>query len=327
MFVSVRQGTPDQRLNAWRDHLFEIFGPSQVHGVDRGAFRSGDIHVGDIGNLVVAQVSADPTVIVHTARAVAAAREPDFYKVKLQVSGCCLVEQQGTEAALKPGDLALFDARRPYRFAYQGSYRAVFVLLPPRLLPFSPRSLEQAGVVRVSGQQGLGAVVSAFLAQLGREVGSLDGQDAERLSGSIVNLLATTFAERLDRASVISPGTRGTALCRQAEQYVEQHLKDPDLGPAAIAAAYQVSTRYLHKVFEREGSTVAGLIRARRLEKIRGDLANPLLAGRPVCDVGARWGLVNPSQVSRLFRGAYGDSPQEYRTKAAETWTTVRRPS
>jgi hypothetical protein len=172
MFVSVRQGAPDERLDAWRQHISEIFGPAWVHGGDPGAFRSGDIHVSGIGNLVVAQVSADSRTIVRISKAAAAASEQDFYKVKLQVSGSCVVEQQGTETSLKPGDLALFDARRPYRFAYRGHFSSVFVMLPPRLLPFNLKSLEQAGVVPVSGQRGLGAVISAFLAQLGRELGS-----------------------------------------------------------------------------------------------------------------------------------------------------------
>lgn len=312
MFVSARQGTPDQRLDAWREHISEIFGPCRVNGVDPAAFRGGDIHVSSVGSLVVAQVSADPTVVDRTAKAAAADHEPDFFKVKLQVSGSCVVKQQGTEAALKPGDFALLDARRPYRFAYQGSYRALFVMVPPPLLPFSAKIMEQAGVMPVSGQEGLGALVSAFLAQLGRQLGSLQGRDAERLSGNVVDLLATMFAERLDRA----PGTRGAALRQQAGQYIERHLSDPELTPVAVAAAHYVTARYLHKVFQHEDTTVAGLIRARRLEKIRQDLADPLLTSWPVSDIGARWGLVSPSQLSRLFRGAYGISPREYRATA-----------
>lgn len=321
MFVSVRQGTPDQRLDAWRHYVSEMFGPTGVHGVDRWVFRSGDISAGGIGSLVVAQVSADPTVVSWTAKAAAAAPQPDFFKVKVQVSGSSVVEQHGRQALLKPGDLALFDARRPYRFAYQGRYRAVFIKVPITLLPLDSKSLEQAGVVPVPGQAGVGALVSAFLTQLGSQLRLLQDQDKARLSDHVVDLLTTMFAQRLD----CEPGTRRTALRKQAGQYIEQHLSDPELTPATIAAAHYVSTRYLHKVFQREGITVAGLIRARRLEKIRRDLADPLLAGRPVSEVGARWGLTSASQVSRLFRDAYGISPREYRMTTAAGRLAVGR--
>jgi AraC-like DNA-binding protein len=228
-----------------------------------------------------------------------------------------VVAQEGRETALKPGDFTLFDARRSYRLAYEDRYSAVFVLLPPKLLPFSQKRLEQVEMVPVLGQQGLGALVATFLTRLAKEAESLDGHDAARVSDNLLDLLAMAFAQRLDCASDIPAATRGKALCTQVKYYIEQHLDDPRLAPAAIAAAHYISTRYLQKVFERDDITVTGLIRTRRLEKIRKDLANPLLDDRPVAEVGARWGLVNPSQVSRLFRDAFGISPREYRAIAA----------
>lgn len=60
-------------------------------------------------------------------------------------------------------------------------------------------------------------------------------------------------------------------------------------------------------------ASAVALVVPRRLAKIRRDLADPLLAERQVGDIGARWGLVNPSQLSRHFRDAYDMSPREYR--------------
>jgi AraC-like DNA-binding protein len=116
-----------------------------------------------------------------------------------------------------------------------------------------------------------------------------------------------------------------TSLSIEIRHYIEQHLGDHTMTPASIAEAHNISKRYLHKIFEREGNTVGGQIRTSRLEKIRKDLANPLLADRPVGAVGARWGLVDPSQLSRLFREVYGLSPREYRVKAAADRETLPR--
>src|SRR5690606_31419702 len=97
---------------------------------------------------------------------------------------------------------------------------------------------------------------------------------------------------------------------------IEEHLADPDLSPATVAAAHHVSVRQLHRLFEGRDETVAARIRARRLERCRRDLLDPALAEQTVAAIGARWGLPNPSQLSRLFRQAYGVTPSELRRTA-----------
>jgi AraC-like DNA-binding protein len=76
-----------------------------------------------------------------------------------------------------------------------------------------------------------------------------------------------------------------------------------------------VSTRYLHRLFADEGSTVSGWIRQRRLEGCRRDLADPSRCDETVTSIGSRWGLTSSAHLSRLFREAYGVSPTEYRAE------------
>jgi AraC-like DNA-binding protein len=47
------------------------------------------------------------------------------------------------------------------------------------------------------------------------------------------------------------------SLMLRVKDYIHQRLGDPALGPAEIAAAGNISTRYLHKLFEAEHHTVA----------------------------------------------------------------------
>jgi AraC-like DNA-binding protein len=50
------------------------------------------------------------------------------------------------------------------------------------------------------------------------------------------------------------------------KDYIDQRLRDPKLGPAEIAAAVNISTRYLHKLFEGEHQTVSRA-RSRNVER------------------------------------------------------------
>ncbi|MEV7010079.1 helix-turn-helix domain-containing protein [Streptosporangium sp. NPDC051022] len=109
-----------------------------------------------------------------------------------------------------------------------------------------------------------------------------------------------------------SAGPRDGLLPR-IRAYIDDHLGDPDLSPEAIAAAHHISTRYLYKLFARQGTSVARWVRQRRLERCRRDLSDPRLGGRAVGEVGAHWGFSDSSYFSRVFRETYGCSPRAYR--------------
>jgi AraC-like DNA-binding protein len=95
--------------------------------------------------------------------------------------------------------------------------------------------------------------------------------------------------------------------------FIEQHLGDADLAPGLVAAAHYISVRYLYRLFEAQGETVAAWIRHRRLEGCRKELADPAFSAAPVSSVAARWGLPDSAHFSRLFRRTYGLPPAEYR--------------
>ncbi|GAA2977763.1 hypothetical protein GCM10010519_10910 [Streptomyces lactacystinicus] len=91
-----------------------------------------------------------------------------------------------------------------------------------------------------------------------------------------------------------------------------RNLYDPDLSPAGIAAANFMSVRFLHKLFQPEGVTVGGWIRAQRLERCRRDLLRPMAGELGVAGIARRWGFVNSSHFSRAFRAAYGMTPRDW---------------
>lgn len=119
--------------------------------------------------------------------------------------------------------------------------------------------------------------------------------------------------------SVVPPNTRHRALMAQIHAFIWRNLGDAQLAPDSIAAAHHISVRYLHKLFQQDGHTVAGYIRERRLERCQRDLADPRLAVRPIQAIAARWGFSSPGHFSQAFRGAYGLSPRQFRQT-----TTVR---
>ncbi|MEU8246091.1 helix-turn-helix transcriptional regulator [Nonomuraea sp. NPDC048916] len=91
------------------------------------------------------------------------------------------------------------------------------------------------------------------------------------------------------------------------------------MSPASLSGAFHISTRYLQKLFQSQGLTVAGWIRRRRLHGARRDLTDPLLGDLPIHAIATRWGFPSPAQFSRAFRAAHDLSPAAYR-RHAEEW-------
>ncbi|MEV0222182.1 helix-turn-helix domain-containing protein [Streptomyces sp. NPDC050704] len=185
------------------------------------------------------------------------------------------------------------------------------------LLPLPARDLRRLSALRIPGEKGIGALSSQFLLQLAQRMDELSPADTARLSTLTLDVLTTALADALDTSSAVQPHTRRRALMTQIHAFVQDILGDPNLSPDTIAAAHHISLRYLHKLFQHEGRTVAGWIRERRLERCRRGLADPQMATRPIRAIAARWGFARPAHFSQAFRSAYGISPRDFRRQCA----------
>ncbi|GAB7188352.1 RmlC-like cupin superfamily protein [Kitasatospora sp. Ki12] len=235
--------------------------------------------------------------------------------------------------AFAAGDLHLLDGSDPFdlrAFASPASapssapdraerrVEAVGVDFPTALLPIPPQRLRTVLGRGFSGREGTGALLADFLVGLDRQAALLGPAEAPRLGTVVVDLIAAWLARELDTETALPDDTRRRALVENVHAFIRRNLHDPELTPAAIAAAHHISVSYLHRLFTQhsEGETVAAWIRRRRLERAHRDLADPALRTLPVHAVAARCGIPGPSDFSRAFRTAYGLPPGEYRRLA-----------
>jgi AraC-like DNA-binding protein len=315
MLVQVGDLPERERFDYWRHAVSNTFVPLRADppgGAAGGpAPFDGTLHTVRLGSVQATRIAAGAHTVVRTPRLIAQS-DAEFFKLGVQLRGYCLLTQDGREAPLTPGDFALYDTTRPYTLAFDDSYRQLVLMLPRSTLRVPPDQVSRVTARRVSGRQGLGALLSPFLLQLAAHLEEFDHTGNLRLADNIVDLLVTLLAEQID-VDAASPESTRRALLLRVMAFVEQHLGDHELGPEEIAAAHFISTRYLHKLFHEENTTVSSWIRERRLEHCRRDLRDPLQSSRPVSAIAARWGFVDAAHFSRVFRSAYGASPREYR--------------
>jgi AraC-like DNA-binding protein len=307
----------NERMDFLREMSSTLWVPMEfkAEGTPRGELRASGM-----GVVQVVVMDTMPVTVCRTTERIRQA-DPGMLKVLLMCGTATSVVGQGDrQAALAPGEFAVYDTRRPYEVACgvggSSSVGMMTFMFPPSMLPLSRSGIRELMAARIPATAGLGDLTSQFLLQLARNVDHYTPAEAARLATAALEVLATRLAHELEVRDWGTPEGRRHAMLTTIQAFIHQNLGDPGLTPVAVAAAHHVSLRSLHQLFHDEGLTVAGWIRARRMEGSRRDLADPALDGRPVAAIAVRWGFSSAADFSRAFRAAHGMPPAEYRRSA-----------
>ncbi|MFB7263178.1 helix-turn-helix domain-containing protein [Streptomyces nojiriensis] len=307
-----------ERFDWFTDVISSSLMPTALRS-ERSADFQAEAAVLDLGAV---QVSSFEYSHVRSRRTPALIRraDPEQYQLSLLTRGRMWMSQCGSDAELAPGDMILWDTSHPFEADCRpgdGTLRALVVQLPKTVLPLRAGRIDPLLGRRVGAESGLGAILAGFIASLGRHGSDCGPQELRHLGTAAIELTATCLAERLDAYGELPAEVRARALRERIDTFIEDGLGDPALTPGLIAAAHGISVRALHVLFREGPESVAAVVRRRRLERCRTDLARPELAGRPVHEIGARWCFTNAAAFSRAFRDAYAISPTEFRRTAA----------
>jgi AraC-like DNA-binding protein len=135
------------------------------------------------------------------------------------------------------------------------------------------------------------------------------------LSGATTRMLATALLTTFPNTWTTEPHHQDrtdatpTAL-RRAIAFIEANA-DLDISITDIARAAYVTVRAVQFAFRRQlDATPMAYLRRVRLERAHEQLRDATPGdGTTITDVAARWGFVNPSRFTALYRGTYGQPP------------------
>ncbi|MET8883833.1 helix-turn-helix domain-containing protein [Streptomyces rubiginosohelvolus] len=313
--VSTAEVPARERVDFWRDVSSQLWVPYEL-GCERELENDFEAEIGvtGFGPVQVALMTSTRHTVQRAPKHIRQS-DPEVFKLVCVERGGGRMTQDGRCTEFGVGDLVLFDTSRPFQAEFQehvSTSRVLFLVIPRSLLPL-PRDPRTLSATRIPGACGVGALTSQFMLQLARHLDELSPSDAARMTTLSLDVLNVALADALDAGTTVPPHTRQRALMARIHAFIRDNLGDTRLTPAAIAAAHHISLRYLHKLFQQEGHTVAGWVRERRLERCRRDLADPHLAARPINAIAARWGFTSPAYFSQAFRDAYGVPPRQFR--------------
>lgn len=308
-------------IEEWRRLSARSFGRLLLHPDGSGPF-SAEVHEETLEDVHLFDFRSTSHTVAKQPELVDSSDAP-MCKLSLQIEGRCLLTQDGRRADLGPGDLALYVTHRPYDLQFPIDQHSMIMTFPRSALHLGDEQLGLVTATRLSRSSGLGRVAVPLFEQLAANLDILTGAHAISLVHSALDILVTVLSAE---ARTTGRDSSENLLFHRAAAQIDAHLSDPGLAPKAVAAAVHVSLRQLQSRFTEQGLTIAAYIRARRLDAIRRDLSNPILAHESVHQISARYGLYNPSHVSKSFRAEFGESPSELRHRILRTEDAGRLP-
>jgi AraC family transcriptional activator of tynA and feaB len=231
----------------------------------------------------------------------------EFVVVMIIHKGAELVSQRHTEATLTPGDVAAWDSARRNQFTVPESLSKRSMVIP------------RAALDEVGGGPWLteGAVLDPIAPATRLLTSHLDtlsevlpGLGSAAMSAARMAALELFVGALRTDSDVCSAESVRPALRASIERYIDRHLLNGAVTPAALAAAHWVSVRTVNRVFSATGQTVGEVVRARRLSRARADVTE---GDQPISVIAHRWGFSDTSHFSRTFKAHYGYSPTDYR--------------
>ncbi|MFE1381457.1 helix-turn-helix domain-containing protein [Streptomyces sp. NPDC058740] len=273
----------------------------------------------DLGAARLATFSFLPLEAARTARHIRRG-DPETYMLGLIQRAPVQMTQGRETVEVRAGELVLFDSSHPLEstFPDRGDRVVVTVLRLPRAsLPLPGNRTDRLLSRPLSARGTTGSLLRHLMGSALGQVADQPPAENQRLGGIAVDLAAAFLAGQTDADGLLPAETRRRALVARIGAFIEAHLGDPGLSPTAIAAQHHISVRTLHQLFSDEVEGVMATVRRRRLERCRQALATPSLRQPPIGVLAARWGFSSPSEFSRVFKRTYGETPRQFRDRAA----------
>jgi AraC-like DNA-binding protein len=305
------------RFEWWRDLTSRALTPTVITSEHADDFRA-SLRLLELG-ATQASVLSYPSLRSRRTPALVRRSDPEMYHLFLTLRGGQSISQGGRDASVGAGDLLLYDSSHPTDAQvfpeHGGAVEGIIVNVPRAALPLPTEKVDRLLATPLPGDAGMGALLSQFLTHLAAESAAIGPQDAVRLGAVTLDLVIAFLAQHLDAADTVPPERRQPALMVAIRSFIERNLGDPQLSPAAVAAAHHISVRYLHMLYQGQATTIADGIRRSRLQRIHRDLADTRLNARSISSIAARWGFPEPTSFSRAFKTLYGITPRDHRRK------------
>jgi AraC-like DNA-binding protein/mannose-6-phosphate isomerase-like protein (cupin superfamily) len=237
---------------------------------------------------------------------------PFHLLIRLGYGATTLVQER--EVTIEPGDMVLLDARREFRLQSRPTTDFLAIGFPEALVARWLPCANDAVAVRLEGRAGWAGTLSAYLRALDASLlESIDSAFEEELVGEhMLSMLSFALAQRgfpmTDEERVPA---RDRVLHARMCSWIRDNYGNPEVNATVLARHFNVSVRYVHKVFAGagQGMTFRETLKHERLEAAVRMLRTATVSHTLVAQIAERCGFSDPAYFGLVFRKEFGSSP------------------
>jgi AraC family transcriptional regulator, positive regulator of tynA and feaB len=300
---------PRKALAYWIDTICQSFLEIDIETPEQTRFEA-QLDSADFGPGQLYVVQARAQRVRRTPARIARSSQSQPYALLMQLrQGRGVFRQYGRECDLQVGDCVVVDCNEPYLLDCLGATRSVVMRFPQSWLSSWIPSTEAVAARTFRATDRWGNALSAALSNLE----SFPSTDLALPAGIVAEQLAALLA------LAAGPDARVTNSSDRLLQGLQEELRERchevGLTPAQLAARRGISSRYLHLLFARSGTTFGSELMRHRLAAAHRMLNDSRYTNINVTEIAARCGFAEPSHFARRFRKTYGVGPSEFRRR------------
>jgi AraC family transcriptional activator of tynA and feaB len=262
----------------------------------------GRIDWGDVGSLAICRVAASANRFCRRDMADDANPTAMFL---LQTRGDSLVEYDGKRTVLGCGEWSVFNTSRAFSVSSSRETEHIVIMQPGGTLD-EQIPLPSGAFGRRMGRAGVSRVAYDLALASFRECARMTTHSGAMAADSLRRFFHLSLEEPIKE---VDPDHRN----KWVSNYIHEHLSDPALDVAKIAAEFGCSPRHVYRTFRSDdGMTVTEYIWRMRLQRCAEALRDPGVT-QSITDIAYEWGFASSAHFSRAFKAAYGVSPRLYR--------------
>ncbi|MCW6509675.1 AraC-like ligand-binding domain-containing protein [Lichenifustis flavocetrariae] len=312
---SSAQTARDRTRSFWEEAVAAVYFPLELQ-FENGREFAGKLDTWSLGQVSVSRNVSDGLLYRRHARHLAAEREESFL-ITIPERNEIRFSQAGQEVRCRPGACLVERSHLPYEFSHRDPTSLWVLKIPNAQLKARVARPERLATLQFDVTGGVGAL---FVDMLRLSVERLDGRSeaAQSTAGwHLIDLLALTIGAD-DRVLGSQASSIRNAHLHRSEHFIRARLADARLSPQAVADHCGISLRYLHRLFEEEGTTVCDFIRTERLLACDAMLRDPLCR-KSIAEIAYGMGFSDQAQFSRHYRARFGCTPREARAMSRFT--------
>jgi AraC family transcriptional regulator, positive regulator of tynA and feaB len=268
-----------------------------------------------VGSGFINRVHSTAHLVVRTEQEIARG-DVDWYYLNYYARGCCIIDQNGGTVTIQAGDVGLFSGGIPFTLEHRRRLQlsVVSFMVPRSALVDRIGGEAPTRPLLVSNHAVFGALVRETARTLVENSSGLADTTTHRLFESLFDFTCLTL--RPDAESHPG-GSRSHALFLAMRAHTDRHCRAPEFDAARLAAAHNVSVRYVHKLFEAHGSgeTFGDYLAGRRLQWAAERLRSAAAKRDAITDIAYEAGFADLTQFYRAFRRRFGCTPGAFRNE------------